>query len=270
MPPGRTTQGGFHHMASITTTGGRHRARAVAAALAAVGVVLALFAGAAASRTNDNVTITVDTLPIANGLPLDLGISKGFFDRQGTTIKKVTFQSGNDIVLALANNNGDVGYLGYVPMMIARTGGIPFTLVAASEVEGTSTDDNWQNILVRGNSSIRSPSDLSGKTLALNALKGVGEVVVKAALKKDGVDPNSVKLVALPFPSMRTALNNGQVDAIWVPEPFLTQGLQDGDRIIMAPGPVLGNFFPNGGFGGGGGRGGEKTRRGGGVRPRGQ
>jgi NitT/TauT family transport system substrate-binding protein len=236
-------------MASIRTVGGRRRGRVLGAALAAAVVVLALFAGAAASRTNDNVTITVDTLPIANGLPLDLGVSKGFFDKQGISIKKVTFQSGNDIVLALANNNGDIGYLGYVPMMIARTGGIPFTLVAASEVEGTSTDDNWQNILVRGSSSIRTPADLSGKTLALNALKGVGEVVVKAALKKDGVDPNSVKLVALPFPSMRTALNNGQVDAIWVPEPFLTQGLQDGDRVVMAPGPTLGNFFPNGGYG---------------------
>jgi NitT/TauT family transport system substrate-binding protein len=235
-------------MASITT-GGSRRGRTLAAVVAAAVVVLALFAGGAASRTKENATITIDTLPIANGLPLDLGISKGFFDKQGITIKKVTFQSGNDIVLALANNNGDIGYLGYVPMMIARTGGIPFTLVAASEVEGTSTDDNWQNIIVRGSSSIRSPADLAGKTLALNALKGVGEVVVKAALKKDGVDPNSVKLVALPFPSMRTALNNGQVDAIWVPEPFLTQGLQDGDRIVMAPGPTLGNFFPNGGYG---------------------
>src|SRR4051812_41171574 len=250
MPPGRTTQGGFHHMASIRTARGRRRGRRLAAGAAAAIVVLALFAGAAASRTNDNVTITVDTLPIANGLPLDLGISKGFFDKQGITIKKVTFQSGNDIVLALANNNGDVGYLGYVPMMIARTGGIPFTLVAASEVEGTSVDDNWQNILVKGSSSIRTPADLAGKTLALNALKGVGEVVVKAALKKDGVDPNSVKLLALPFPAMRSALSNGQVDAIWTPEPFLTQALsQDGARIVMAPGPVLGNFFPNGGYG---------------------
>jgi len=224
--------------------------RTLAAALSAAAIVLALFAGAAASRTKDNVTVTVDTLPIANGLPLDLGISKGFFDKQGITIKKVTFQSGNDIVLALSNNNGDVGYLGYVPMMIARTSGIPFTLVAASEVEGTSVDDNWQNILVKGSSSIRTPADLAGKTLALNALKGVGEVVVKAALKKVGVDPNSVKLLALPFPSMRSALSNGQVDAIWTPEPFLSQALsQDGARIVMAPGPVLGNFFPNGGYG---------------------
>jgi NitT/TauT family transport system substrate-binding protein len=152
-------------------------------------------------------------------------------------------------VLALANHNGDVGYLGYVPMMIARTQGIPLTCVAASEVEGTSAADNWQNILVKGNSPIKAPSDLAGKTIAVNALKGVGEVIIKAALKKVGVDPNSIKLLALPFPSMRTALNNGQVDAIWTPEPFLSQALNlDGDRTVMAPGPTLSNFFPNGGY----------------------
>src|SRR2546430_5079811 len=210
--------------------------RTPAAALSAAVVVLALFAGAAASRTKDNVTVTVDTLPIANGLPLDLGIAKGFFDKQGITIKKVTLQSGNDIVLALSNHNGDVGYLGYVPMMIARTGGIPFTLVAASEDEGTSVDDNWQNILVKGSSSIHTPADLAGKTIAVNALKGVGEVVVKAALKKVGVDPNSVKLLALPFPAMRAALSNGQVDAIWTPAPLLPHALtQRAPRPDSAP-----------------------------------
>jgi NitT/TauT family transport system substrate-binding protein len=227
--------------------------RARVLAVTALGALLLLVAtggsAAGAPGTAALTTVTVDTLPIANGLPLDLGIAKGFFAAHGIEIKKQVLQSGNDIVLALANHNGDVGYLGYVPMMIARTQGIPMTLVAGSEVEGTSTTDNWQNILVKGNSSINSPSDLAGKTIAVNALKGVGEVVIKAALKKDGVDPNSVKLLALPFPSMRSALANGQVDAIWTPEPFLSQALNiDGARIVMAPGPTLGNFFPNGGY----------------------
>ena len=124
------------------------------------------------------------------------------------------------------NSNGEIGYLGWVPMFIARTQGIPLTAVAASEVEGTSEADNWQNILVKGSSSIRTPADLAGKTVAVNALKGVGEVMIKAALKKRGVDPESVRLLALPFPAMRTALQNGQVDAIWTPEPFLTPGAQ--------------------------------------------
>ena len=217
-------------------------------------LVCALVGGTAASapsktRTTKLTTVTVDTLPIANGLPLDLGIKKGFFEQQGIAIKKQLLQSGNDIVLALANHNGDIGYLGYVPMMIARTNGIPLTLIAASEVEGTSDADNWQEILVKSSSSIRTPAELAGKTIAVNALKGVGEVIIKAALKKRGVDPNSVKLLALPFPSMRSALNNGQVDAIWTPEPFLSQALNiDSARIVMSPGPVLGNYFPNGGY----------------------
>jgi NitT/TauT family transport system substrate-binding protein len=212
--------------------------------------MLVVFGGSAASaptKARATATITLDTLPIANGFPLDLGIKKGFFSAQGIEINKKTLQSGNDIVLALANHSGEIGYVGWVPAMIARTQGIPLTAVAASDVEGTSIADNWQNIMVKGSSSIRTPADLAGKTIAVNALKGVGEVMIKAALKKDGVNPDSIKLVAIPFPAMRSALRNGQVDAIWAPEPFVTQALTlDGDRIVMAPGPVLGKFWPIG------------------------
>ena len=227
--------------------------RRLGTGIAAALLATAIFNGAAASAPTTAkrplATITVDTLPIANALPMDLGIKKGFFAAQGIEINKRTLQSGNDIVLALANNNGEIGYLGWVPMMIASTQGIALSAVAASEVEGTSEGDNWQNILVKGDSSIRTPSDLSGKTIAVNALKGVGEVMIKAALKKRGVNPSSVRLLAMPFPTMRTALRNGQVDAIWTPEPFLSQALNlDNARTVMAPGPVLGKFWPIGGY----------------------
>jgi NitT/TauT family transport system substrate-binding protein len=229
------------------------RRRAQLVAVAAIGALVVFGSSAAAApgktRAAKLTTLTVITLPIANALPMDLGVKKGFFEQQGIEIKKTVLQSGNDVVLAMANNSGDIGYLGYVPMMIGRTQGIPIQLISASEVEGTSEADNWQNIMVKGNSSIRTPADLAGKTIAVNALKGVGEVMIKAALKKSGVNPDSAKLLAVPFPSMRTALNNGQVDAIWAPEPFVSQALNlDGDRIVMAPGPVLGRYFPIGGY----------------------
>ena len=229
------------------------RARRLAAAVVGALCVTALLAGPAAGATDAGerklVTVTINTLPIANGLPLDLGIRRGFFERQGIEINKRTLQSGHDIVLALATNNGDIGYVGWVPAMIARTQGIRLQAVAASDVEGTSVQDNWQNIMVRGNSSIRTPRDLAGKTIAVNALKGVGEVMIRAALKKVGVNPSSIRLLALPFPSMRAALQNGQVDAFWAPEPFMTQALNlDNARIVMAPGPVLGRFWPIGAY----------------------
>src|SRR5436305_8820831 len=189
-------------MRRLSSASHSRRARVLAAAVAVGGALVALSSPAAgAPQRTALTTVTVDTLPIANGLPLDLGITKGFFSAHGIEIKKQTLQSGNDIILALANHNGDIGYVGYVPMMIGRTQGIPMTLVAASDVEGTSATDNWQDILVKGSSSIHTPADLAGKTIAVNALKGVGEVVIKAALKKLGVDPSSPHLLAVPFPS---------------------------------------------------------------------
>ncbi|HVR14048.1 MAG TPA: ABC transporter substrate-binding protein [Gaiellaceae bacterium] len=217
-----------------------------------VALAAALLFGGSASSSSDRTlaTINLRTLNIANALPLDLGVQKGFFSQRGIEINKKVLQSGNDVVLSLANGDGDIGYLGYVPAMIGRVQGIKFQMISASEVEGTSVDDNWQNIMVKGNSSIRTPQDLAGKTIAVNALKGVGEVMIKAALKKVGVDPNSPKLLAIGFGAMRSALNNGQIDAFWAPEPFVSQGLNlDGDRIVMAPGPVLGKFWPIGGYG---------------------
>jgi NitT/TauT family transport system substrate-binding protein len=219
-----------------------------AAVLAALAVLTGIASGS--SARSQLTTVTVDTLPISNALPMTLGIQKGFFANHGIEIKTQTLQSGNDIVLALANHNGEIGYFGWVPMMIASTQGIAISAVAPSEVEGTNAVDNWQNILVKGDSSIRTPSDLSGKTIAVNALKGVGEVMIKAALRKVGVNPGSIRLLAMPFPTMRTALRNGQVDAIWTPEPFLSQALNlDNARTVMAPGPVLGKFWPIGGYG---------------------
>jgi NitT/TauT family transport system substrate-binding protein len=209
---------------------------------------LTLLVGSSAGASDRALaTVNVTTLPIANGLPLDLGISKGIFEKHSIEIKKTVLQSGNDIVLALANNNGDIGYIGWVPAFIADTAGIDIVTAAASEVEGTNVADNWQDILVKGSSAIRTPQDLAGKTIAVNALKGVGEVVIRAAFKKLGISQDSIRLVPIPFPSMRTALANGQVDAIWTPEPFRTQAInQDNARVVMAPGPVVMPFLPNG------------------------
>ena len=226
----------------------RRRRRMVFTAVAVMAA--ALLAGAALAKPGKTAAdpISVNIIPIANTLPLDIGIKQGFFAAQGLEVKKVVLQSGNDIMLALANSKGEIGFAGWVPAMIARTSGLQITAITTSEVEGTNAVDNWQNILVKGSSSIQSPADLAGKTIAVNALKGVGEVMIRAALEKSGVDPNSIKLLAVPFPAMRAALANGQVDAVWTPEPFLSQILSDGGRIVMAPGPVLGRYFPIGGY----------------------
>ena len=51
-----------------------------------------------------------------------------------------------------------------MPAIIANTPGIAIVTVSASDVEATNIADNWQNLMVKGSSSIRTPQDLEGKT----------------------------------------------------------------------------------------------------------
>jgi ABC-type nitrate/sulfonate/bicarbonate transport system substrate-binding protein len=153
------------------------------ASVAAAIVALAVFGGAAASAPVQTTEVRVVTLPIANGFPLDLGIRKGFFAQERIEIKKTTLQSGNDVVLAMANNNGDIGYLGFVPMFIAVTNNIPMTLVAASEWKesaGRHWRTSWQAIADH----FARPGR---KTIAV-APERRGRVMIKAALELGQVD----------------------------------------------------------------------------------
>ncbi|MEO8687149.1 MAG: ABC transporter substrate-binding protein, partial [Solirubrobacteraceae bacterium] len=74
-------------------------------------------------------------------------------------------------------------FLGYVPLMSARSQGLPVKVVANADNGAETADKEWTLILTKKGSPIMKPADLPGKTIAVNALKGVGEVAIKAALR---------------------------------------------------------------------------------------
>jgi NitT/TauT family transport system substrate-binding protein len=57
---------------------------------------------------------------------------------------------------------------------------------------------------------------------------------VRASVRKAGGDPKQVKFAALPFPEQPAALASGQVDAVFVVEPFQQAVLADGGRKIAS------------------------------------
>ena len=199
--------------------------------------------GGGATKTTK---VKVGVLPISNVAPLYLGVEKGFFKEEGLEIEPAPAQSGNEIVTAMVSGDLQFAFLGYVPATSARAQGLPIKLIANADNGAESEKDEWTLIMVGKDSAIKSVEDLAGKTIAVNALKGVGEVVIKAALEKQGVDPNSIKLLEVPFPEMPAALEKNRVDAIWAPEPFLTSVLGTGGRGVEAPLTTLGAKFPNG------------------------
>jgi NitT/TauT family transport system substrate-binding protein len=223
--------------------------RVIAALLAAL-VVLAGCGGddesPSAGGENGVTKLNVGVLPIGNAAPLYLGMKKGFFREERLELSPQMAQSGNELVTTLLSGHSQVAFLGYVPVIVARAKDLPVKVVANADNGADTAEEEWQVIVSRKGSDIREPADLQGKTIAVNALRGVAEVAIKASLEKEGVDPGSVKLLEVPFPEMPAALQARRVDAIWAPEPFLTQALGQGAQEVLAPYPVLGKAFPNG------------------------
>jgi NitT/TauT family transport system substrate-binding protein len=220
-----------------------------------VAAVLALAAGCGGSEESASgggegkpTTVTVGTLPISNAAPLYLGAKKGFFREEGIEVKPEMAQSGNELITGALSGSYGFIFAGYIPTIVARSKGLPITIVSASDIGAKTAAKEWTVLLVKPDSRIRAPDDLAGRTIAVNGLGGVGEVVIKASLEKQGVDPDRIKLLEVPFPEMPAALEGNRVDAIWAPEPFLTQVLEDGGRQVDAPLVTIAPNFVNGAY----------------------
>ncbi len=192
--------------------------------------------------------VKVGVLPIANAAPLYIAQEQGFFKEEGIEIEPQVAQGGAELVTSLVAGESQFAFLGYVPVITAKAKGLPIKVIANADNGADTPEKEWQIIMSAKDSDIRKPADLEGKTIALNALRGVGEVTVKAAMEAEGSDPDSVKFIEIPFPEMPAALEKGRVDAIWAPEPFLAQVLGAGGHEVLPVYQSLGPLFPNGAY----------------------
>ena len=78
------------------------------------------------------------------------------------------------------------------------------------------------------------PAALAGTTIAVNTLSNIGELAIRSTLEANGVDPDDVQLVEVPFPDMGAALERGDVDVIWASEPIPTVVKRDLGAVTVA------------------------------------
>jgi NitT/TauT family transport system substrate-binding protein len=105
-------------------------------------------------------------------------------------------------------------------------------------------------IFVKAGSPISSAQDLSGKKVAVNALKAILQLVTDVSIDHDGGASTSTQYVAMPFAQMEGALAAGDVDAAVVIEPFQTALEKKGFTRIdnpfttaLHPGDALSVYF---------------------------
>ena len=214
----------------------RHTMRVTAiAALGALAVAACGGGNGGSSSSGSGGGTTTLHVQETAGVPLAFvafGMSKGFFAGQKLKIDLQPSRGGATTVPALVSGKIQVAGSNVVSLLIAASKGLPIEAIAPGTSAHGAGQKDFGALMVAKAGPIRDVKELAGKTVAVNTLNNIAEVVVKASLQKSGVDPSRVKLREIDFPEMAPALAKHDVDAAFLIEPFVSIARRAGDRIL--------------------------------------
>jgi NitT/TauT family transport system substrate-binding protein len=187
------------------------------------------------TSSGGTTTVKVGLIPIVDVAPLYLGQKKGFYEKQGLKLSLTLASGGAAIVPAVASGQYQFGFSNLFSLMVAQSNGVSLKAISNGVASTGIQGKDFGAAVVKKDSSIKTAKDLEGKKVAVNTLKNIVELSVRASVKKAGGDPDKVKFVEIPFDQMPAALDKGQVDAAMPVEPALTTIRDQGGREIASP-----------------------------------
>ena len=197
--------------------GYRIGAAIMAIALAAAG------AGCSSSPSRANsperTTIVVGAVPAADTAGLYIAQQRGYFAAEGLRVKIEPIVSSELAISRQLAGVYDITFGGYVSYIQADAGQRAGLRIIA---EGSTMGPGEQGLLTMPGSRVTTLAGLRKASVALNVVNNVGTILVGSALEQVGLSPSAVKFVQIPFPEMAAALSRHQVDAAWMPEPFVS------------------------------------------------
>jgi NitT/TauT family transport system substrate-binding protein len=241
---------------SLTTRSTRGRLRTALMALGAT-VLFTAVAGCSAlggsnapAESNNGGTaaggiehpkLNIGVLPIVDVAAIQQAQVAGYFKAEGLDVTLTTVNSGAEAMPKLIAGDLDMTWTNWTSVIQASQAKIA-TGVGDLRVLNASYQAAPGSflILTRPENNIKSPQDLVGKKIAINAPGSITELIAKSALQSNGVDPATASYPAVAFPDMPAALASHQVDATVILEPFLTAEEQAGAVTVLdaASGPT--------------------------------
>lgn len=199
----------------------------------------------------EKIFIKVGVLPVVDVAPLHIAMRNGYFKEEGLEVETVVVQGGAAAIPGLVQGSLDITFGNWVSFIAAQSketaknvGGIK--LIS----DGYQAKPGMFLILVKGNGTIRSMTDLVGKTIAINTLNNISELTTKAVLEANNIDPKKITLKEMPMPDMEAAIERNVVDAGFMSEPFITRAQRNSGQIAIldaASGPT--SAIPIAGYG---------------------
>jgi NitT/TauT family transport system substrate-binding protein len=229
--------------------------RPLLTALAVVGALSLLLAACGSSSKNSasgtgadgsgsSVTLRLGYFPNLTHAPAIIGVQNGTFQSKlGPNVKLdlKTFNSGTEATTALISGAIDASFVGPNPAINAYQkthGGI--RVVAGTASGGAS-------LVVK--SDINSAADLKGKKVATPQLGNTQDVALRTWLNDNGLhetkDGGDVTIVPEDNSVTLTAFESGAIDGAWVPEPWATRLVTEGNGKVLVDEKTL---WPGGRF----------------------
>ncbi|RVD47606.1 taurine ABC transporter substrate-binding protein, partial [Mesorhizobium sp. M7A.F.Ca.ET.027.03.2.1] len=136
------------------------------------------------------------------------------------------FDSGADVIAAVASGSVDIGYVGSSPLAAAASRELPIQTIFIVGLIGES-----EALVARNGAGIEKVADLAGKKVAVPFVSTTHYSLL-AALKHEGVDPKSVVILNLRPPEIAAAFSRGDIDAAYVWDPALGQIKTTGKVVV--------------------------------------
>jgi NitT/TauT family transport system substrate-binding protein len=191
--------------------------------------------GGAAPNQNQPVTIKVAETAGFPAAFLTWGQQQGNFSKHGLNLQIDTSAGGATVIPGVVNGTYQIAGSNSASVLLAASRDLPIRVIAPGTFGTEQVGKDFAAVLVKPDSGISDAAGLAGKTVAVNTLKNIAEVTVKASLQAKGIDFSSIKFAEMGFPEMLPALEKGQIDAAFLIEPFVSIGLKGGNKAVLWP-----------------------------------
>lgn len=188
-------------------------------------------ATAATDGAGELTPVKVGVVPAATFSPIFVGVEQGIFEKHGLDLELDVGGLAPTVFPRILKGELQLGANTWGTLVTAKAENLPLTGIAPIDRGGESAEDDYQGI-VSGPDGVRDISELNGKTVAVPTLKSFTDAQVKDVLAEHGVDVDTVRFIAIPFPDMPAAVKSGRVDAAGVVEPFFGQILAEGGNLL--------------------------------------
>ncbi|HRO95208.1 ABC transporter substrate-binding protein [Citricoccus sp.] len=176
--------------------------------------------------------ISVGTIAIASSTELRYGVAEGIFQDHGLDVELVEGQGGAALLPAVQTRATEFAVGNPMSVLTAADQGLPMKIVSGYSWSSPGGED-INAVIARKDSGITDFVDLQDQTVSVNAVHTLGDLSIMEATERAGGDPARIKFNEMPFPDMLAQLEQGNVDAVWLPEPFLSRALADPENVVV-------------------------------------